>query len=580
MLTVAIGVSVPARAEETDLVWSTFLGSTLKEYGRAIYVDGTGNVFVTGETYSAGFPTTAGAHQTTYGTSIDAFVTRLNASGSDLVYSTFLGGDSGEKGHGIVVDDAGNAYVIGEVSSNDFPIVYGSYDTTHNGSEDAFITKLNASGTGLVYSTYLGGSDEDVGYAIVLDGANRVCLTGFTYSSNFPATSGAFDTTANGWNDGFAARLNAAGNDLEYATYIGGSEHDEGHGIAVDDSGHVYVAGHTASTNYPTTAGAYDESFNSYSDAVVTKVDPEGSTLVYSTFLGGSYYDYGYALALDDSGRVYITGATESSNFPTTPGAWDRSHNLAMDVFVTRLDPSGALLEYSTYLGGWIYDYGQSIVVDDGGFVSVAGWSNSTDFPTTSGSYDETHNGNYDAFAARLSTTDSALVYSTYLGGSNREECYGIALDHSGFAYIIGATESGGFPVTYGAYDTTINGQYDAFICKLKMSGDIAPPAAIDDLTAALAKTDLVLQWSAVTTDTSGAPIAVDGYLVYRDTVPDVVIGTALSSTTDLVFVDDTGVVGDTGTQYYYVVIATHEGDTSVPSNTVGEFDADMLTAP
>jgi hypothetical protein len=575
-----LGFAGLTSADQTDLVWSTFLGSTLKEYGTAIWADHPDGIYVTGYTYSSGFPTTPGAYQTVYGTSIDAFASKLNTSGSALIYSTFLGGDSGDKGHGIVVDDAGNAYVVGEVSSNDFPIVYGSYDTTHNTGEDVFITKLNASGNGLIYSTYLGGSSTDEGYAIALDAANRVCVTGFTHSSDFPATPGAFDFTANGWYDVFVARLNAAGSGLDYATYIGGADYDEGYGIAIDDAGHAYVAGYTSSSNYPTTAGAYDVGFNSSYDAFVTKVSPAGSSLVYSTFLGGSSYDYGYALALDDSGRAHITGATESGNFPTTAGAWDGSHNGSLDAFISRVDAAGAVLEYSTYLGGNIYDYGRDIEVHADGHIIVAGYANSTNFPTTSGSYDETHNGDYDAFASKLNPADSALVYSTYLGGSNREECEGIDLDDGGFAYIIGATESGGFPTTYGAYDTTINGQYDAFICKLKMVSIIAPPEAIDDLTATLSQTDIVLRWSAVTIDTSGTPLTVEGYIVYRDTVPEFTPGTPLDSTAGLMYTDDTGVVGDTGTNYYYLIKASAAGEVSAPSNTVGEFDADMLTAP
>jgi hypothetical protein len=332
----------------------------------ALYHDGPNGVFVAGYTYSSGFPTTPGAYQTVYGTSIDAFVTRLNISGSALLYSTFLGGESGERGYGIVVDDAGNAYVVGEVSSNDFPVTYGSYDTTHNLGEDAFITKLNSSGTGLIYSTHLGGSSTDEGYAIALDDANRAHVTGFTYSNDFPTTPGAFDSTVNGWYDVFVARLNTAGSALDYATCIGGGDYDEGYGLAVDDAGHAYVTGLTSSINYPITAGAYDVGFNNYYDAFVTKVSPSGSTLVYSTFLGGSSYDYGYSLALDDSGRVHITGATESGNFPYTSGAWDGSHNGSLDAFVSRLDAEGAVLEYSTYLGGTNREECEGIDLENG----------------------------------------------------------------------------------------------------------------------------------------------------------------------------------------------------------------------
>src|SRR5215204_3288946 len=333
-------------ASGSALVYSTFLGGTNHDEGLGIAVDGTDRVYVTGVTRSVDYPTTSSALDTTKNGFSDAFVTKLNASGSALAYSTFLGGTSDDAGRGIAVRE-GRAYVTGQTTSADYPTTPGAFDTTHNGNSDAFVTKLNASGSGLVYSTFLGGTSYEIGAGIaVQDGMAYV--TGQTESADFPTTTGAFDTTHNGFSDAFVTKLNASGSELTYSTFLGGTSGDVGLGtsgevglgIAVRE-GRAYVAGHTTSADYPTTPGAFDTTFNGGNqDAFVTVLNTSGSALAYSTFLGGASGDFVGDIALDGSGRAYVTGQTTSADYPTTHAAFDPTFNGNSDAFVTKL-PTG-----------------------------------------------------------------------------------------------------------------------------------------------------------------------------------------------------------------------------------------------
>jgi hypothetical protein len=390
-----------------QLVYSTYLGGGSSDIGKGIAVDGSGNAYITGETWSTDFPTTTGAYDTTYNGDTDVFVSKLNPSGTALVYSTYLGGGSSDIGKGIAVDGSGNAYLTGYTdSSTDFPTTPGAFNTSYNGYQDVFVTKLNASGTALVYSTYLGGSIDDVGYGIALDLAGNAYITGVTYSTDFPTTLGAFDTTKYAPSLGaFVIKLNASGSSLVYSTYLGGGLIEEGNGIAIDSSGNAYITGYTWG-EFPTTPGAFDTSFNGgYHDGFVSKLNPSGTGLVYSTYLGGSDWDVGNAIAVDASGNAYITGWTTSSTFPTTPGAFDTSYNGFYDVFVSKLNPSGTALVYSTYLGGGLFEEGNGIATDSSGNAYITGETlYYSDFPTTLGAFDTSFNGgSYDGFISKFS---------------------------------------------------------------------------------------------------------------------------------------------------------------------------------
>jgi len=473
------------------LLYSTFLGGRGDDVGNGIAVDASGAAYVTGYTWDASpdFPVTAGAYDTTPNGVRDVFVAKLGASGSGLLYSTFLGGSATDIGWAIAVDAAGAAYVTGATDDGvtDFPTTAGAYDTTHNGApgaSDAFVAKLTPSGSTLVYSTFLGGSENDRGYAIAVDAAGAAYVTGDTgdAGTDFPTTAGAYDTTHNGGSDAFVAKLNASGSGLVYSTFLGGSGTDDGYGVAVDPSGGLQVTGTTvdAATDFPTTAGAYDTTHNGGSDAFVAKLNASGSGLVYSTFLGGSGTDEGYGIAVDASGAAHVTGVTadNTTDFPTTAGAYDTTHNGVSDAFVATLDASGSALSYATFLGGSGYDGGYAIAIDASGASHVTGGTAdaSTDLPITPGAYDTTHNGGSDVFVAKVNASGGDLRYSTFLGGSGNDFGYGIALDNSGLAYMTGSTGDAvtDFPTTAGAYDTTHNGGnvylIDAFVAKLNLS--------------------------------------------------------------------------------------------------------------
>ncbi len=396
------------------LVYATFLGGSDWDMGYGIAVDGGGNAYVIGRTWSSDFPVTEGAYSMTYSGSGDAFVVKLNPSGSGLVYATFLGGSDADWGFDIALDRNGNVYVTGETRSSDFPATDGAYDTAYGGGTcgtapytytcyDAFVAKLNTSGSGLLYATFLGGSSEDWGDGIAVDDSGNAYVTGGTSSSNFLVTEDTYSMTYNGSSDAFVIKLNPSGSDLVYATFLGGSGDDWGDDIAVDGNGNVYVTGRTSSSEFPTTPDTFDRDYNGGDDAFVAKLNPSGSGLVYATFLGGSNEDWGSGIAVDRSGNAYVTGWTRSSDFPVTTDAHDTSYNGRGDAFVAKLSPSGSNLLCATFLGGLYPDWGSDIVVDGDDNAYVTGMTWSSDFPTTEDAYDTTHNGGYyDAFVAKL----------------------------------------------------------------------------------------------------------------------------------------------------------------------------------
>jgi len=322
-------------AAGSGLVFSTYLGGSGNDEGRGIAVDSSGNAHVTGRTTSTNFPT-ANVFQAAIGGGPDAFVTKFDAAGSGLVFSTYLGGSSNDEGRGIAVDSSGNAYVAGSTGSTNFPTA-NAFQAAIGGGPDAFVTKFDAAGSGLVFSTYLGGSSNDEGRGIAVDSSGNAYVTGFTGSTNFP-TANAFQAAIGGSGDAFVTKLNAVGSELEYSTFLGGSRGDGGSGIAVDVSGNAYVAVSTGSTDFPT-ANAFQAANGGSANAIVTKLNPSGSALVYSTYLGGSIGDTSSGIAVDSSGNAYVVGFTQSRNFPTANAiqAAYRGGDYLGDAFVTKI---------------------------------------------------------------------------------------------------------------------------------------------------------------------------------------------------------------------------------------------------
>ncbi|MFX0064876.1 MAG: SBBP repeat-containing protein, partial [Candidatus Hermodarchaeota archaeon] len=403
-------------ADGFSLVYSTFLGGSEYDSGCALAVDSVNNVYVTGTTGSTDFPTTPGAYSGTYSNE-GVFVSKLSANGSSLLYSTVLGGDVG---FALALDSANNAYVTGYTYSN-FPTTPGANDTTHNGGPDVFVCKLSANGSSLVYSTFLGGSGDDWGYGLALDSANNVYVAGTTADAfnDFPTTPGAYNETHNGVWDAFVCKLSADGSSLVYSTFLGGSGADTGYALAIDSANNVYVTGYA--NDFPTTPGAYNENPNGGSDVFVCKLSADGSSLVYSTFLGGSGDDFPERFfSVDSMNNIYVTGETYSTDFPTTPDAYDETPNGGCDVFVCKLSADGSSLVYSTFLGGSGDDYGYALALDSANNIYITGftWDAETDFPTTSGAINETHNGGSDVFVCKLWLSPPIISLTSLINGS------------------------------------------------------------------------------------------------------------------------------------------------------------------
>jgi hypothetical protein len=457
------------------LVYSTYLGGNGFDQGYAIAVDSSGNTYLTGRTSTTDFPTTGGAFDTTYNGSTDAFVTKINATGNALVYSTYI---AGAVGNGIAVDSSGNAYVTGEAGPPNFPTTPGAFQTSPY-DFDAFILKLNQSGSALVYSSRFGSNFADYGNGIAVDVSGNAYITGWTVcrapTCTFPVVNAFQPNYGGGYNDGFVTKINSTGSALVYSTYLGGGQiinatEDWGEGIAVDGAGSAYVTGYTYSPDFPVTPGAYDTERCGL-DAFITKFAPDGRTLVYSTFLGGCAREQGMGIAVDAAGNAFVAGWTESTTFPTTAGAFQTTGSF--DAFVTKLNPTGTALVYSTYLGGSAdVDRGWDIAIDTAGNAYIAGDTKSNNFPVADAIQPDYGGGYVNAFASKLNPAGTALVYSTYLGGNSFDGGRNIAVDGSGSAYITGYASSDNFPVTAGAFQMQNGGGFehhdDAFVAKIQ----------------------------------------------------------------------------------------------------------------
>ncbi|KAF0192362.1 MAG: hypothetical protein FD165_987 [Gammaproteobacteria bacterium] len=422
--------------------YATVYGGSGVDVGRGIAVNATG-IYITGETDSIDFPTSTGTTQALHAGNKDVFVLKLNPGGS-RVYATYLGGSGDDVGNGIAIDSAGNAFVTGDTTSSNFPLasprdgVCGSGSGCDGGLSDAFVAKLNTAGNALVFSTYHGGSSADSGAAIAVDGTGNAYVGGETASGGFP-TASPFQGAIGGAKDGFVSKFSSTGV-LTYSTFLGGAGDDSVTGVAVDGSGNAYVTGATFSGDFPKTAGAYQEFPAGAGDAFVTKLGSAGSSLVYSTYLGGINFDRSYAITVDGSGNAYVTGATISLDFPTlNPAqATHATSGITRDAFVTKLNATGTALSYSTFLGGAGIDIGNAIAVDASGNAFVAGQTVSPGFPLKNVMQGYLL-GDSDAFVVNLSSS-GALVYSTFLGGPGSDTAFGIALDAANVAHVVGQT--------------------------------------------------------------------------------------------------------------------------------------------
>jgi len=421
-------------------------------------------------------------------------VVKLSADGSSIIFSTFIGGRSDDQGYRITLDSSGIIYVVGRTYSDNFPVYTsthstpGSYDHIFNGV-DGIICKLSSDGSTLIASTYLGGKWRDSVEDIVLNQSeNAVYVTGITDSPDFPYTLGAYSPGLNGRYDAFISKLSGDLSRMHYSTLVGGRYDDGAYGITRDHDGNVYITGYTLSDNFPTTSTAYDkihgDGGTAEYDAFVTKLNADGSDLIFSTLLGGTREDVGKRIALDNNGNIWIAGETLAFDFPHTPDAYDKNFEDAVhfdweDIFLSKLSPGGNTLLYSSFFGGIGSDWLGDIVLDDEGSLYITGFTDSLDFHTSPDGFDTTYNGrggggtiDIDAFVSIFSPDGTMLNYSTFLGGTNNDFAYGITLDLQGNVVVVGRTHSNDFPTTSRAYRRYLETYYDIFITKLNPKAD------------------------------------------------------------------------------------------------------------
>lgn len=459
---------------DPPLIYSTYEGGSGLDYAYGVAVDSIGNTYVVGGAGSTNFPLTGGLQSALKGAE-DVFVTKINPSGTAKLYSTYLGGGGPDEGHGIAVDVQGNAYITGNSGSIDFPLK-NAVQATPGGSGDVFLAKLNATGSALIYCTYLGGSGLDTASAVAVDSAGSAYVTGSTFSADFP-TKNPFQSVKGAQQDAFVAKLNPAGSAWAFVTYLGGNNVDEGNSIAVDASGNAYVAGYTASSNFPVASPFQGLNAANSVDAFVTKINPAGSALVYSTYLGGSALDYATAIAVDSFGSAYVTGIVTSDDFPLANPIDNKLGSHAVDdVFVTKFNPAGSGLMYSTYLGGASADDAYAIAVDQSGNAWITGRTNSSDYPLTNAI--QATRFAFDMFITEIDATGSKLLFSTFLGGSGSESGRGIAVDTLGNIHIAGEGTSTDFPVVRALQGTSGGGAVlqDALILALGTAAPLNGP--------------------------------------------------------------------------------------------------------
>ncbi len=460
-----------------SLDYSTYLGGAGHDSCTSIAAGQEGGLYVFGWTYSSNFPA-VNPYQSTInpGYLSDAFITRFSSSGSFLIFSTYLGGGGDDFGLGGAVSGSGEAVITGYTTSPDFPTknpYQASWQAGTINEQDSFVSLLSSSGSALVFSTYLGGMNQDQGRDAALDSANRVYVTGTTYSSDFPTKNAYQAFYRGGYGDIFISRFSPSGSSLGYSTYLGGNSADSGYGIDVDSSGSAYVVGVSVSSNFPVVS-AYQSSCRGSYDAVVAKLTQTGAGLTFSTFLGGTGWEGGYGISVDRDRRACVTGATLSNDFPIV-NPYQASRNGGRDVFTARLSSSGISLLSSTYLGGTADDEANAIAVDEDLRMHLAGFTESTDFPIVN-PYQSTSGGNNDAFMALLSSDGSSIYRSTYLGGTGDDTATGICVDSLGRTGLAGETKSANFP-TRNAYQSSAGAAITGFVSSLR---ELLPPNDFD----------------------------------------------------------------------------------------------------
>lgn len=427
---------------DPTISYCTYLGGSGITSITGVAVDQNSNLYVTGWTEALNFPI-AGAVQAANQGSVDVIIAKLNSAGTTLLYATYIGGKSDDKGAGIAVDGSGQVYVTGSTASSNFPLVRSNRPAI-GAPTTAFALKLNAAGNALLYSGYLGGTTYDIGTAVAVDSSGNAYFAGDTQSSNFPKLNPT-QSFIGGGTDAYIIKLSPAGA-ITFGTYLGGSGNEHAAGIAVDSLGNIFVAGGTSSANFPVVSPLQSTIAGSQ-DAFLTKIG-FGGTVAFSTFLGGSggVPEQANAIALDSAGNVYLAGVTSSTNFPVTSGAFQTALSGAQNGFVTKITNSGNAFAYSTYLGGSSYDWASGIAVSAAGNAYISGYTSSANFPQAS-AVQAAFKGLYDGFISELNFAGNGVVFSTFYGGSGSDSVNAIALDPSANIFAGGQTSSYDLPL-------------------------------------------------------------------------------------------------------------------------------------
>ncbi len=449
---------------DPSLIFSTFIGGAGNDniqIGQMIK-DTNGDYLVTGTTTSINFPTTPGSFDVSSNGQEDAFILKLNGNGSNLISSTYIGGNDLDFGFGLALAANGDVYFCGDSWSANYPTTSGSYQPIHStispANGDITVMKFNNNINTLIWSTFIGGINDEQGHQLAI-GSNGNVYVGGQARAGMPTTSGVYQASNNGDYDYFVAILNPLGTNLLKSTYVGGIGRDRGTGIATDSLGYIYLSGYVNNA-FPTTPGAFSTIYNGGTfDVTLTKLNPTVSNLVYSTYLGSNGSDQTRSgIIVNSNGEVLITGATSNGNFPVTSGAYSTSYNGgSYDVFLTKLNSVGNALIFSTLIGGSSTDFAYNLNQSSNGEIIITGTCG-PGFPITSCAYDNSFNGgNSDAFISIFNHSGGLLLYSTFLGGISDDGGYTVFLEN-GKAFIFGNTNSTNFPVTTGSYDNSFNG--------------------------------------------------------------------------------------------------------------------------
>ena len=581
----------------STVLYSTYIGGSGLDHANGLIIDANNNTYITGYTDSNNFPT-VNAYNNTFNGNTEAFVLKLSANGSTLLYSTYLGSISGsDTGMDIAIDNNNTAYVTGYTTGSDFPTTIDAYNNSYSGSTDIFIAKLSANGSTLLYSSYIGGSNIEVPTRIYLDPNGTIYILAYTQSSDFPTTINAYNRTFGGNYDNIVLKLANNGSTLLYSTYIGGKDNDRSSGMTIDQTGAIYVTGFTLSANFPTTPNAYNRTFGGNYDIVVYKLSADGSKLIYSTFIGTSQYDHGYGIIVDNLGQALVVGRTTSSDFPTTPDAYNNTFGGVNDAVVLKLSANGSVLLYSTYFGGVDNDVATGIIDNGDQTFYITGYTRSSNFPTFN-AYNKTFGGNHDIFIIKMilksetSITPNQLTsiqsnspmyiklfwnqpsylysfktYKVYRGTSPGS--YSL-LTNTTNLYFVDYTVSPGITYYY-----TITASYafgdSVFANEVNNIIPAVPAAPTVQLTAG--NHSIYLIWNEP--NSRGSPIS--EYQIYRGTKSGQY---SLIGITKNLYFNDTDLSG--GTTYFYVVTAVNSIGKGIYSGEISAtpFGQPSLTSP